>query len=97
MPSLTNWSTIIANPYQAPEAGCNIRLAGVVKGHPRFSDGEIVETSRVAQSIGRIVETNSGTIYTLEGDPDPEYVEYLKMIGCQFDIDDPIKFSMEIK
>jgi hypothetical protein len=91
MPTLTNWSTVIANPYQAPEVGCNIRLAGIISGDSRFDDHEYVETSRVASSIGRIVETRSGTFYTLEGDPDPEWLDYLKSIGHELDIENPIK------
>jgi hypothetical protein len=91
MPRLLNWSTVIANPYQAPEVGCNIRLCGEVEDHPNFKDGDRIETSRVKSSIGRIVETRSGSVYSLEGPPDPDWMEYLQMIKYDLDVDDPIK------
>jgi hypothetical protein len=91
MPRLYDWSTVVANPYQAPEAGCNIRLAGRVWDHPHFIDGEQITTSRVKSSIGRIIETKSGSVYTLEGDPEAEFATYLEAIGYELDVEDPIK------
>lgn len=97
MPILRNWSTVIDNPYRAPEAGSNICLHGNVYGHPRFEDGTEVTTSRVKESEGRVVQTMSGSEYVLEGEPDQEFVDQLEKIGYTFDPNNPIKKLNSVK
>jgi len=36
--------------------------------------------------------TQSGSVYVLTGDPDPEYMEYLEIIGKSMDPDNPVTF-----
>ncbi len=91
---LKNWSVVqspFANPYLPPEF-IHIHLAGEIYGRPeRFADGKHVTTSRVETVNGRFITTHSGSVYELVGDPDPNYLKFLKEIGEEYDKDNPIK------
>jgi hypothetical protein len=91
MAILKKWSTVTEqNPYRAPEVVPSIKLRGEVYDHPKIEDGTLVETSLVKNSIGRLVETYSGTVYSLEGEPDPNWVKYLDSIGYDLDLESPV-------
>lgn len=66
-------------------------LRGVVYGHPRKPDGSRVRTNNIVKSVGRFVETASGTVYQL-GEVDPEYDKWCRlMCGVFIDPDSPLK------
>lgn len=92
MTILQNWSTCrprLCDPFAAPEL-TGIALQGVVHGHRHKPDGVRVVTSRVSRVIGKIVTTESGTVYEL-GDPSEDYLDYLARQGRTFDADQPIR------
>jgi len=94
MTILKNWSVQgSADPYLAPEAQTK-HLVGEVYDHPdpRHYDGKNIQTSAVVEVDGMSIKTYSGTNYFLE-DPHPDYLEYLKTIGYDFDPDNPIKLN----
>lgn len=92
MPILKNWATVAdINPYRAPEAMPSLKLRGVVFDHPEIEDGQTIETSSIKKAIGRLVETKSGSVYTLEGDPDPDWSDYLESIGYDLDVENPVQ------
>lgn len=67
------WSltALSCDPYTSPEC-IGFALVGVVTGHPKRPDGEVVRTSRIVGYNGTGVETASGTVYEL-GSVDPSY------------------------
>lgn len=87
--TLRNWSTIGVTPYSAPEQG--LCLLGKVYGNPKFPDGYTIQTSRIIDVEGRVVRTASGSLYLLDGDPDPGFAEYLQRAGKPLDLENPIK------
>lgn len=92
MVKITNWSCgqePIEDTFLAPEQA-RLVLIGEVVGHPRKPDGLVVRTSPVVKVDGRIVTTNSGTVYEL-GDINPDYLDWLCESGRQYDYDNPIK------
>ena len=66
-------------------------MTGTVCGHPTKADGHQVVTSPIRTSKGRLVTTQSGNVYELVGDPDPEYLAYLQSIGYPYDSVNPVK------
>lgn len=92
MPILKKWATMTdASPYRAPECPPVLCLKGEIYEDDRFEAGKQIVTSPVVKAIGRLVETQSGTVYSLEGEPDQEWVEFLAGIGYDLDIENPIK------
>lgn len=53
-------------------------------------DGRHVRTSRIVKAEGRLVTTNSGSVYEL-GDPLPNYVDWCRENGRAIDQAQPIK------
>jgi len=89
--TLINWSTTAAgSPYSAPEQVL-LSLSGEVYGHDRFEDGQVITTSAVKGSSGRIVLTEN-TTYRLVGDPNPDWVRFLEAGDRTVDVNDPIHF-----
>ena len=77
---LENWATGYRpssneNPYLSPQQRARV-LVGAVYGRPDRPDGHRVRTSRIVSASGRLVVTDSGSIYEL-GTPDPEYVAWV--------------------
>ena len=72
---LENWSVVQgkSNPYMAPEAIPRC-LRGEVYGHPDFTDGEMVTSSRLTLLEGGIAKTKN-TKYNL-GKPEGDYVAW---------------------
>jgi hypothetical protein len=91
MIKLENWSLGNApdDMYYAPEVR-KVRLSGDVYNHPRFEDGKKVTTSSVKEVNGKVITTSSGSVYEL-GEPEKEYLDYLKSINYTFDPENPIK------
>lgn len=91
---LKNWSVVQSpngDPYLPPEM-FGIYLAGEIYGRGgRFVDGKKVWTSRVVSVNGRMITTKSGSVYELVGDPEPEYLAFLKEIDKEYDPINPIK------
>lgn len=89
---LKNWSVFASNDngFRPPEM-LRFHLQGNVYGHPRFNDGDPVNTSRIVglKDYGdhKEAETKSGTVYCLfreDVDPEaekqyPNYYERLKV------------------
>ena len=89
---LKNWAIgSDGHAYMAPE---QIRLSayGEVYDNPKFEDGTTIRTSDIEKSEGRDLLTKSGSVYRLEGDPDPDYLVHLEKIGYEIDLDNPVKF-----
>jgi len=64
-PRLEEWVLELAgDPYQPPEQQVRY-LSGKVYGHPKCEDGRSVRTSVVIETNGRLVTTQSGTVYQL--------------------------------
>lgn len=90
MPRLENWSTTsFESPYTPPERR-KVRLQGIVTGHPKKADGTSIVTTSIRESVGRQVTTRSGTVYDL-GEPAPEFLQWLKDNGREYDPVNPVK------
>lgn len=85
---IQEWA-VHADPFAAPELR-RVYLHGRVYGHPREGDGKSVITSKIRDSKGRIVTTESGTVYRL-GRINRKYRRYLKKEGIPYDPRNPIK------
>lgn len=93
MPKLKNWGVVsLMDEYQAPELSA-ARLKGNVYGDGRFLEGEEIVTSPIACADGRNITTRTGTVYYLEGAPDPAYLSYTSKCGHQYDPEKPIKIE----
>lgn len=80
---ITNWS-VRSNPFQAPEVR-GLYLHGECEGKP-------IATSRVAEKVAPLTyRTKSGSLYRLEGEPEPGYVQYCAENNIDLDLADPIK------
>lgn len=77
------------DPYMPPEH-MGIRLSGKVYGHPEFRDGSKVDTSRIVSVEGRTITAESGRIYVLEGEPESEYLKWMKDNNRTYDPVNPI-------
>lgn len=93
MIALRNWSCCYwdGNPFIAPEAR-PLALQGEAYGHPRFPDGNKVKTGPIAAINGRVITTESGSVYSL-GDPHPDYLKWLTDNGRKYDVEHPIKWK----
>lgn len=75
-----------SDPWAAPELGNNYLVGDCpdrVRSNPRIT------TSRIVAAQGRLVTTESGSVYLL-GEADPAYVEFLKSIGRELDESNPV-------
>lgn len=74
---IEEWGLIgeLPTPYSAPELE-EYMLTGKVYGHPNFSDGHSVRTSRILGALDGCVETMN-TLYDL-GEPSEEYKSAMK-------------------
>jgi len=91
-PVLDNWSLVasVDNPYQPPELADH-KAKGLVYGHPSFTDGQSIITSRIVgfDYPNKEITTQKRT-YTL-GTIDPNYATWLRgsdIIPKTFDIED---------
>lgn len=84
--SITNWAiSDDMTPYMAPEMK-RLYLSGTCDGKP-------IKTSYVRDKEGpRTYRTKSGSLYRLDGLPDPGYVAFCASGGVTLDLEDPIKF-----
>ena len=66
--TIENWALIVVltSPYQAPELGTPC-ITGQVYGHPEFTDGTTITTSRIEgwDPVHKAVVTHSGSGYML--------------------------------
>ncbi len=79
-----------ADPYRAPELG-GAWLRGRVYGHPKFTDGDRIDTGSLVSAEGRTVRT-AKTVYQL-GEPDPEWLTWMAEKGIAFDPENPVKIK----
>jgi hypothetical protein len=70
--------------YDAPELGP--RIIGFREGDP---EGKKAMTTSIVESEGRYVLTLSGSVYWL-GEPDPDFLDNLKLNSYPFDPESPI-------
>ena len=100
MPRLENWeviSLIGRDSYKAPEQQA-LHLQGSVYGHPNFTDGQIIYTSRIVKADGRQVQTRN-TLYDL-GKVSPKYLEWYRKHGpgeCDLESDSPFESVGDIQ
>ncbi|MFH2028296.1 MAG: hypothetical protein ABIJ08_04120 [Nanoarchaeota archaeon] len=88
---IDNWSVVNTDFYKPPELRqANLQIQGNVYNHPRFSNGHRVITSIITKAEGNWIQTYSGSEYIL-GDPNPNYIEWMKINGKQIDPINPIK------
>ncbi len=94
---LENWAVCFlpGDAFGALAADCGVpgRLTGEVIGHPRIDDGKGVTTTPMTKAEGRLITTNSGTVYEL-GTANEDYVKFVHgMPGKEdwdFDGDTPV-------
>jgi len=70
-----------------------VNLVGNVYDHPnkeRHYDGKRIKTSYITKINKKEITTHSGTIYYL-GEPEVEYVEWMKENNILFDPENPIR------
>ncbi|HMN10951.1 MAG TPA: hypothetical protein PKD55_01350 [Bellilinea sp.] len=91
MYKLDNWSvgTTGEDEYMPPEL-LDPCLAGTVYDHPDFEDGESIVTSPIREVHGRVIKTQSGSLYKL-GRINPEYRKWLKENYPDWDPKHPIR------
>jgi len=85
--TLNNWFVPDLDPFKAPEIKDGLHIIGV-----RSTDNVRVITSEVITCTGRLVRTNSGTLYML-GTVDSEYLNWMKEKNIAFDPANPIKIK----
>jgi hypothetical protein len=87
---MTQWAVVYAteDPFQAPEQA-SLALKGIVTGHPRKPDGSVIRTSGIAKAQGRVITTESGTVYRL-GEPSEAYRAWLAEHRPNWDPENPI-------
>jgi len=87
---LKNWDIVedhvpvggLTSIYSAPECSQKIqvfRLSGNVYNHSKYGEGKEITTSIIAafEPETRTVTTQSGSYYTLDGEPSPGFVAFL--------------------
>jgi hypothetical protein len=67
------------------------KLEGVPTGHPTEPDGRRIWSGRIADATGRVVHTESGTTYVLDGPPNGAYAAFLHAQGLEVDPHEPIR------
>lgn len=88
---LEDWAVVTLDPYSPPEYG--LCLKGTVYNHPTKPDGTRIVTSVIVKVEGRVVRTNSNTLYHL-GEPEKEYLEFCRSNNTHLPLgDNPIKTS----
>lgn len=90
---LEQWG-VAANIFRAPETGGQ-HLIGVTYGDPRAADGRHVTTSPIVSADGKLVVTQTGTVYAL-GEPDPAYLAFLRSENIPIDLDHPITIRRRV-
>src|SRR5574340_1243215 len=70
MPTLRQWSI--------QGAWDGLVICGKVYEHPKFPNGSSIVTSKIVNVEEDLITTESGTIYTLDGLPEPWYEKYLE-------------------
>ena len=83
---IEKWSVVGYNvdPYKAPEQAVSA-LVGLVKGHPRLTDGHQILTSPLTMiSYRNRIAMTANTTYEL-GEPDPEFIQWLAMHGLSIE------------
>lgn len=89
-PTLSHWWLHLnRNAPDLPSEIVGFAFTGVVYGHPKLPDGELVRTSRLVSVQGREAVTQFSR-YEL-GDPDPEWLSWLSDNGFTYDPADPAK------
>ena len=83
------WSVEPGSPFQAPECG-TVHLVGVLDSH-KGTPNKKVKTSAIVGINGRVVTTQSGSVYKL-GAIEPDYRRYLAKIRPDWDWRNPIIF-----
>ncbi len=87
--TITDWS-ISSDPFRAPEHR-GLYLNGTC-------DGRSITTSRVVEIVEpRLYKTKSGSLYRLEGNPNPDYAKWCQGHGIVLDAENPITLKKEVK
>ena len=76
--------------YKAPEC-LLLSLQGFIYNNPKFKDESFVTTSSIMNARGCYIETQSGSIYKLEGEPSESYIQYCKERNIDINLNNPIK------
>ena len=91
---LEDWSVVYPNknPYTPPESTRG-SLHGIADNHPKLGRNAEVTTSSIVSSEGRFVKTYGGHTYAL-GEPDPDYLVWLKVNGIELNEDKPVNVKI---
>lgn len=84
---IDHWYLTAPNPYQPLSAG-NSAVVGICHGHPHHRDGNEIVTGNIISATGLTFSTHN-TDYQL-GQPQPQYLEWLKTNGYQYRSDNPL-------
>ena len=90
MKRLENWA-IYGDVYDDPKMGMYM-LAGDVYEDPKRPDGTRIQTTRVVKVDGRIIATQSGSIYRL-GEVESGYRDYLRRHRPKWDPENPVTIT----
>jgi hypothetical protein len=91
-PTIKNWSVkqVNYNIYNAPEIN-NLCVMGNIFNHPRFENDTLISTSAIKDTEGKIITTNSGNKYYIDGPPSIEYNDFCISNNIVIDLENPIK------
>jgi len=87
---ITEWC-VSANLWVAPEARGNPFIMGKAN-IAGLTGGEVkpISTSSIQKVNGRTITTISGSIYTLVGEPNELFLDFLKSKGLTYDSERPL-------
>lgn len=87
---IEQWSVDWHGGAHDPPELWSLHLVGIVYGHPTKADETRIITSPIKSTKGRLVTTDSETVYEL-GEPSPAYLAWLREGGIVLDPKEPVK------
>jgi hypothetical protein len=88
---LEKWSVRWSDePFRAPEIR-NKTVVGTVFGSDKFPDGTNLALGLIVEANGKTVKTSDGLTFDL-GEPEPEYLAFLRENDIPFNAENPIDF-----
>ena len=95
LPTFKKWNILNSfdqNPkYLPPEMLNNFIINGPIFNHLKYKDNTIISTSLITKVEGRIITTQSGTRYYLDGEP-CTFLKDLLIKENIYDENNPLKF-----
>lgn len=93
--TLKDWSVVSSRQikdvrYKPPEC-LQVSLQGLINNHPYLKDNSFVTTNSVYRVDGCYIETLSGSIYKLDGEPSEDYKKFCQKYKITINLENPIK------